>query len=109
MSEKNNTLIYGMFPYAFILATHATRMEPIYESLHQSMTQLNANAASVPSSDGNGLLGHLVLALGQVAYSTTSAHNVAYPPPVPPPPVTDIPAAGTAALLVEIRLQHNDS
>jgi hypothetical protein len=107
MSNSTKTSIYGMFPYSTILATHATGMEPTY------MTQLNANAASIPSSDGDGLLGHLVLTLGQAAYSNISAGNVAYPPPVPPPPVPDIPAAGaaapTAALLAEIRLQHTDA
>ena len=113
MSDATETSIYGMFPHSALLATHATGMEPTYESLHQSMTQLNANAASIPSSDGDGLLGHLVLTLGQTAYSAISAGNVAYPPPAPPPPVPDIPAAGaaapTAALLAEIRLQHTDA
>jgi hypothetical protein len=113
MPDVTGTLIYGMFPYSALLPTHATAMEPTYESLHQSMMQLNANAASIPSSDDNGLLGHLVLNLGQAAYSTISAGNVAYPPPAPPPPVLNIPPAGaappTAALLAEIRLWHTDA
>jgi hypothetical protein len=109
MSDATDTPIYGMFPHAAILTTHATRMEPTYKSLHQSMMQLNANAASTPSSDGDGLLGHLVLTLGQAAYSAISTSNVTYPPPAPPSPVPDIPTAGTAALLVEIHLQHNDA
>jgi hypothetical protein len=106
MSDAADTSIYGMFPHSALLATHATCMKPTYESLHQSMMQLNANAASNPSSNGDGLLGHLLLTLGQAAYSAISAGNVAYPPPAPPPPVPDIPSAGaaapTAALLAEI-------
>jgi hypothetical protein len=113
MSDASETSIYGMFPHSALLATHATGMEPTYESLHQSMTQLNANAASIPSSDGDGLLVHLVLTLGQTAYSAISTGNAAYPPPTPPLPVPDIPAAGasapTAALSAEIRLQHTDA
>jgi hypothetical protein len=110
MSDATDTSIYGMFPHSALLATHATGMEPTYESLHQSMMQLNANAASIPSSNGYGLLGHLVLTLGQDAYSVISTGNVTYPPPAAPPPVLDIPAAGavapTAALLAEIHLQY---
>jgi hypothetical protein len=101
-----------MFPHSAILATHATGMEPTYDSLHQAMTQLNANATSIPSPNGDGLLGHLVFTLGQTAYSAISAGNVQHSPPPPPQPIPVIPdtgaAAPTAALLAEIRLQHKD-
>jgi hypothetical protein len=97
MSETTKALIYGMFPYSTILAMHATSMEPTYKSLHLAMTQLNANAASVPSPHSDGLLGHLVLTLGQTAYASISAGNIGHPTPPPLLPILDIPNTGAAA------------
>jgi hypothetical protein len=100
--------IFGMFPHSTIIATHATGMEPTYDSLHLTVMQLNANAVSVPSGGGDGLLGHLVLTLGPTAYTTISLDNREYPAPVAPAAAPVIPAAATAALISELRQQYTD-
>lgn len=100
--------ITGMFPHPTILQTHAPNMEPTYDSLHAAITQLNANAASVPTSGGDGILGHLVLTLGAAGYTAISINNVPHDPPVPPPAIPVIPGNATAALISELRTQHND-
>lgn len=43
--------------------------QPSYESLHKLSTELKANAASVPSSHGGGLYGHLGLIVSRSKYA----------------------------------------
>jgi hypothetical protein len=108
MAMTTDTVV-GMFPHAIILPTHAPGMEPSYDSLHAAVSQLNANAASVPSSGGDGILGHLVLTLGNTAYTTISMGNIGHPPPAPPPDAPNIPVGTTAAMISELRQQYNDN
>jgi hypothetical protein len=108
-TSSSSSDIFGLFPHSAINATHATGMEPTYDSLRLAMTQLNANAASVPSNAGDGILGHLVLTLGDVAYTAISAGNVVFAAPVNPAAVPEIPPNATAALIAEIRQQYTDS
>jgi hypothetical protein len=97
-----------MFPHSNLLATHVTGMESTYNSLHLTVTQLNANAASVPSSGGDGLLGHIALTLGPTAYAAISLGNREYPAPIAPAATPIIPTAATAALISELRQQYTD-
>jgi hypothetical protein len=50
MATASVDTVVGMFSHANILQTHALGMEPSYDSIHATVSQLNAaNAASVPS------------------------------------------------------------
>ena len=100
--------VVSMFPHSVILATHPPGQAPTYETLHPAFTQLNANAASIPSNGGDSILGHLVLTLGQAKYQTLSNGNVAYPPPVAPTPLV-IPQETSAAMISELRRNYDDA
>ena len=90
-ADSRATDIVSTFPHAAILGTHAPGTEPTYDSLHLAITQLNANAASIPTDGGNGLLGHLVLTVGDTAYAALSTVNVAHPAPPDPAATPTIP------------------
>jgi hypothetical protein len=107
MASSSIDTIVGMFPHATILLTHAPGMEPTYDSLHASISQLHANAASVPNADGDGILGHLVLTLGNAEYSVISMGNVAHLAQAPPAAAPIIPAGTTTAMIAELRQQYN--
>ena len=103
------TDIVSTFPHAAILATHAPGTEPTYDSLHLDITQLNANADSIPTDGGDDLLGHLVLTVGDTAYAALSTGNVAHPAPPASAAAPDLPPTATSALIAELRQQFTDS
>ena len=107
-ADSRATDIVSTFPHAAILATHATGTKPTYDSLHLAITQLNSNAASIPTDVGNGLLGHLVLTVGDTAYAALSTGNVAHPAPPALAAAPTIPPTATAALIAELRQQFTD-
>ena len=108
-ADSRATDIVSTFPHAAILATNAPGTEPTYESLHLATTQLNSNAASIPTDGGDGLLGHIVLTIGDTAYAALRTGNVAHPAPSAPAASPTIPPTATAALIVELRQQFTDS
>jgi hypothetical protein len=67
--------------------------KPTYESLQNVLTELKANASSVPSTLGVGNNGHLGLLLSDPRY-TTLANTIPWITPVNPGPFVP-PAAGT--------------
>jgi hypothetical protein len=67
--------------------------KPTYESLQNGLTELKANASSVPSTLGGGLHGHLGLLLSDARY-TSLAHAVLFVTPGNPGPFVP-PAGGT--------------
>jgi hypothetical protein len=69
--------------------------KPIYESLQTVLTELKANASSVPSTLGGGNNGHLGLLLSNARY-TALANTIAWVTPNNPGPFVP-PLAGTAA------------
>jgi hypothetical protein len=75
--------------------------EPNYETIADLHQQLNANAASVPSHLGNGVLGLLYLTVSPAVYANLSA--VAFIPPVNPGPTPIIPARSTVPTTETIR------
>jgi hypothetical protein len=77
--------------------------EPNYESIAALHLQLIANAASVQSHLGNGVLGLLYLTISPAVYATLSA--VPFVPPVNPGPTPIIPARSTQPTTVTIRAQ----
>jgi hypothetical protein len=101
--------ILGTMPHPTILATHPAGAEPTYDSLLPAITQLNANAASIPSLDGDGLLGHLVLTIGTIAHALISTGNLAHPAPAAVGPIPIFPANATGAVIAELRQQHADA
>lgn len=109
MTAQDTTTIMGLFPYPTIMATHATGMEPMYNTLQASLIQLNTNAMSVSSRGGDGILGHLCLTVGSAGYQQHSQNNVAYVPPPIPANAPDFPANATAAVILEGKLQVNNA
>jgi hypothetical protein len=80
---------------------------PTYESLAELNLQLNANAASVQSNLGDGLLGLLFLTVSVAEYNTLSA--VAFIAPVNPGATAVIPAGSTAAQIAVRQRTHRDN
>jgi hypothetical protein len=108
MATPDASSVKNMFPHPNMLATHAPGVEPKYESIQAAMTQLNANAAAIPSNEGDSRLGHLALTIGVHAYTLISAGNVPYIAPPPPAAAPRIPNNATAALISELRQQFVD-
>jgi hypothetical protein len=77
------------------------RGQPTYESLKTLNKQLKANAASVPSTLGGGLYGHLGLIMSPQRYATL-ANAVPWVTPLPVPPFV-APLGATAAQLEAAR------
>ncbi len=75
--------------------------EPNYESIAALHQQLNANAASVQSHLGNGVLGLLYLTVSPAVYANLSA--VPFLPPVNPGPTPIIPDRSTVPTTTTIR------
>jgi hypothetical protein len=68
--------------------------KPTYESLQNLLTELKANASSVPSTLGGGLHGHLGLLISDARYAAL-AHTIPWASPGNPGPF-DPPTTGTA-------------
>lgn len=68
--------------------------KPTYESLQNILTELKANASSVPSNIGGGIHGHLGLLVSNARYAALP-HTIPWVSPGNPGPFAP-PAAGTA-------------
>ena len=80
--------------------------EPSFESINVLHRTLKANAASVPTTLGGGLLGHLSLVIPTTEYTTLTP--TAFVTPINPGPVL-LPAAGaTAAQLATAERVHSE-
>ena len=106
MSHTINVTSY--FPYPVLLQSHAPGCDPNYESLQPFLSQLNANAASVPSTGGDGRLGHLFITIGDADYTQLSTGNVPFVPPANPGPFVPL-HGGTAAATSEHRAQYTEA
>jgi hypothetical protein len=106
MAHTINVTSY--FPYPVLLQTHAPGCDPTYETLQPFIEQLNANATSVPSTGGDGRLGHLFITIGDAAYTLLSNGNVPFVPPANPGPFVPL-HGGTAAATSEHRAQYTES
>jgi hypothetical protein len=74
------------FPMPKLSSIADARTRPSYTTLRRIQTEINGNAASVPSDGGGGLNGHLTLTITPEAYLLLA--GVAYnPPALPPAPV----------------------
>jgi hypothetical protein len=90
------------FPFPTVLPIVG---EPNYKSIAALHRQLKANAASIQSHLGNGLLGLLYLTVSPAVYATLSA--TAFIPPINPGPTPTIPAGSTGAQISNIRFTFN--
>ena len=102
MTASIDSIVEG-FPFPTVLPIVG---EPNYESIAALNQQLNANAASVQSHLGNGVLGLLALTVSPAVYTTLS--QVAFVPPANPGPVAIIPVGATAGRIVNIRDEFRD-
>ena len=89
------------FPHPTVLPITGV---PTYESIAELNLQLNANAASVQSNLGDGLLGLLYLTITPAEYNTLSM-NI-FVPPANPGAAPRIPAGATEVQTAEIIRQH---
>lgn len=101
--------VLGTFPHQNVARMHAPNEEPNYETLAPALVQLNANAASIATTGGDGILGHLVLTIGTVAYQTRSVGGVNHPAPAVPPAAPIFPAGATGAVISETRRTFDDT
>jgi hypothetical protein len=92
-----DSLVTG-FPFPTVLPIVG---EPNYESIAALHRQLNANAASIQSHLGDGLLGLLPLTVSAAVYNTLSA--TPFVAPVNPGAAPDIPAASSGPQIADIR------
>ena len=80
--------------------------KPSYLSIQQLKAKLIANAVAIHSSRGNGLLGHVVLVIGEDDYNTRAnpagGNANDWVTPVYPGNVPNVPANGTAAQINHI-------
>ena len=90
--------IIDSFPYEKL---HKISGEPSYASIAEIHQQLNANAASIQSNLGNGILGHLWLTLKPEIFNTLSA--IPFIPPENPGAQPEIPERSTAPQIASIR------
>jgi hypothetical protein len=97
MPSTIESIVQG-FPFPTV---HPITGEPNYESIAALHLQLNANAASVQSHLGNGVLGLLHLTISPAVYATLSA--VPFVPPANPGPTPIIPDAATGPQTANIR------
>jgi hypothetical protein len=88
------------FPFPTV---HPIVGEPNYESIAALHLQLNANAASVQSHLGNGVLGLLYLTVSPAVYANLSA--TPFIPPTNPGPAAIIPALSTGPNTLNIRAE----
>ena len=59
--------------------------EPTFDSLHEMLKQLKANAAAVPCTLGGGANGYLVMLVSATQYNTVAPGTPFVPPPMPGP------------------------
>jgi hypothetical protein len=79
-------------PHPVLTKIGDTNTEPTFATILVTHVELNANAASIYSTQGDGLHGHLALTINADNYKQHSIGGVAlrskYPPPLQPSPPT---------------------
>jgi hypothetical protein len=80
--------------------------EPTFATILITHIKLNANTASVYSSRGNVILGHLTFTINAVDYESRSQGNVPFDKPVNPPTVPAHKDKATKAEIAEDNRQH---
>jgi hypothetical protein len=100
--------ITASFPTPLITPLTSTATgQPTYATIRIAQTQLNGNAASIPSHSGDGIHGHLALTIAPDQYLLLT--GVAFIPPVNPPAQPEHPPQSTAAQISEINRLHSSA
>ena len=100
------SVITASFPNIVLTPISTATNPPTYarSTLRAAQTQLNANAASIPSHVGDGLHGHIVLTLAATEYAALSA--LPFAPPVNPAPILEHPTGLTNHQITKITRLH---
>ena len=77
MPSQDTNYVDTYFDHKKLTKIHG---EPTFQHLKDLKDQLRANAASVPSTLGGGLYGHLGLVLDHTEYSSVSGTPYVHPP-----------------------------
>jgi hypothetical protein len=87
--------ITASFPIPVLTPIATSTSPPTYATIRLAQTQLNSNAITVPSYEGDGIHGHLALTLSPAAYLLLSG-GIPFVAPVngPRQPVHPVPATG---------------
>ena len=99
-----------IFPHP-ILTPLATNEEPTAATLRVLHKQINENAIAIPSSRGNGLLGHFILVVDDAVYTTRAGNDAANNPitfdlPTNPGPSAVHLAGASAEAIAEANRVH---
>jgi hypothetical protein len=100
MPSDAKKAVYG-FPHPIIAPIVGV---PTYESINALNLQLNANAASVQSNLGDGLLGLLYLTITPAEYNALSATELF--PPENPGAAPTVPYAATDSQVATLLREH---
>jgi hypothetical protein len=93
-------------PHPFLTKIGDANTEPTFTSILITHIKLNANAASVYSTRGDGLLGHLALIVNSKDYKSRSKGNLDFDPPINPPASPTHKHNATKAEIAENNSKH---
>jgi hypothetical protein len=93
-------------PHPILTKIGDDNTEPTFASILITHIEFNANAASVYSARGDGLLCHLALTINSKDYKSRSKGNVDFDPPVNPPPPPTHKDNATEADIAEDNRKH---
>ena len=109
MPDSLSLEVLGTFSAKDILFVHSSNMVPTFETIQPALVQINANATSIPTTEGDGILGHLVLTIGRAASKSLILGNVNHPPPAAPPAAPTFPQNSTGVQISEARRAFDDT
>jgi hypothetical protein len=104
---SNDTHSYDL-PHPILTKIGDSNTEPTFASILITHIKLNANAASVYSARGDGLLGHLALTINSVNYKSRSKGNVDFDTLVNPPASPTHKDNATEAEIADDNHKHTD-
>ena len=107
-SSPTAAAITASFPIPVLSPIATKTSPPTYASIRLAQTQLNSNATTVPSHEGDGVHGHLALTLTPAAYLLRSG-SIPFVAPVNGPRQPIHPAPSTAAAIAEINRLFYDN
>ena len=109
MPDSLSLKVLGTFSAKDIISMHFPNMAPTFETIQPALVQLNSNVISIPTTGGDGTLGHLVLTIGRTAYQALSLENIYHPPPAAPPSTPTFPQNSTGAQISETHRTFYDT
>lgn len=84
MTDPTNDELINVMPFKVLEPIGTDSDPPTWQQVNDAVTKLAANARAVPSDEGDGLLGHSAIIIGNIRYMEISHNNVDFiPPPTP--------------------------